>query len=84
MINQKWYIQFLNSFKQYKILVCFYEEQAWILMKQKSFEVDMSFKRVWTRNFNKIVFAMFNQLMKKDKWSFIDHVLIYDQFLINY
>ncbi len=84
MINQKWYIQFLNYFKQYKILVCFYKEQAWILMKQKSFEVDMSFKRVWTRNVNKIVFAMFNQLMKKDKWSFIDHVLIYDQFLINY
>ena len=53
-------------------------------MKQKLFEVDMSFKRVWTRNVNEIVFAMFNQLMKKDKWSFIDHVLIYDQFLINY
>ncbi len=84
MINQKQYIQFLNYFEQHKIVVCFYEEQAQILMKQKSFEVNMSFKRVWTYNVNEIVFAMFNQSMKKDKWSFIDHVLIYDQFLINY
>ncbi len=84
MINQKQYIQFLNYFEQHKFVVCFYEEQAQILMKQKSFKVNMSFKRVWTYNVNEIVFAMFNQSIKKDKWSFIDHVLIYDQFLINY
>ncbi len=53
-------------------------------MKQKLFKVDMSFKRVWTCNVNEIIFAMFDQSMKKDNWSFIDYILIHDQFLINY
>ncbi len=76
MIDQTCYIQFLNYFEKHKIIVCFYEEQAWILMKQKSFEVDMSFKRVQTRNVNEVVFAMFNQSMKKNNQSFINLWLI--------
>ncbi len=48
-------------------------------MKQKSFEVDMSFKRVWTRNVNEVVFAMFDQSMRKDNQSFINLWLVVNQ-----
>lgn len=48
-----------------------------ILIKQKSFEVDMSFKKVWTCNVNEVVFAMFNQSMRKDNQLFINLWLIF-------
>ena len=48
-------------------MICFFEQQAKILLQQKSFEADMSFKRVRDPNIYEIVMAMFDYKMGKGK-----------------
>jgi hypothetical protein len=40
------------------MIICFLQEQAKIFLAQRTFEVDMSFKRILERNMNEIVFAV--------------------------
>jgi hypothetical protein len=47
------------------VIICFFKRQVEILFKLKSFEVDMSFKRIRDDNTNEIVFAAF--LLKLNK-----------------
>jgi hypothetical protein len=41
------------------MILCFLDEQARVLLKQKSFEVDMSFKRIKTKGLNEVVLAAY-------------------------
>jgi len=40
------------------MIICFLQEQAKIFLAQRTFEVDMSFKRILERNMNEIVFTV--------------------------
>ena len=39
------------------MVICFLKKSAQRFMEQKSFEVDMTFRRIWDGKFNEIVFA---------------------------
>jgi hypothetical protein len=60
------------------MIICLFKEQAQLLVKQKTFEVDMSFKRVFEKDINEVIFAahLFDQ--GKSKWfpTCLKHVLI--------
>ena len=40
------------------MIICFLQEQARIFLAQRTFEVDMSFKRIVEKNINEIIFAV--------------------------
>ena len=46
-------------------IICFFKEQVKQLVMQKSFEVDMGFKRVQDPNINEIVFAAYMPEIRK-------------------
>jgi hypothetical protein len=41
------------------MIICFFKEQAKLLIDQISFEVDMSFKRIRQKDLNEIIFASY-------------------------
>ena len=47
--------------------VCFYTEAAKVLLKQESFEIDMTFKRIKSADINEVVFAAFLPEINKGK-----------------
>ncbi len=47
--------------------VCFYLEAAKVLLKQNTFEVDMTFKRIKAADINEVVFAAFLPELGKGK-----------------
>ena len=53
------YIQEIYLDQDHIMILCFLDEQARVLLKQKSFEVDMSFKRIKTKGLNEVVLAAY-------------------------
>lgn len=51
------------------MVICFFREQAKILLAQDSFEVDMSFKRLRMKNTNEITFAVWLENHSKGNYS---------------
>lgn len=47
------------------MVICFFKEQATIFAELESFEIDMSFKRVKSRDINEVVFATFHPKLNK-------------------
>jgi len=41
------------------MIICFLKAQAEIFLQQKTFEVDMSYKRIRQKDMNEIIFAGF-------------------------
>jgi hypothetical protein len=41
------------------MIICGFKEQIELLSKLQSFEVDMSFKRLYSKNMNEVLFATF-------------------------
>ena len=56
--------------------ICGYTESFQLLLRQESFEIDMTFKRVKDSNINEVVFAKFMPEQNKG-------ILIYCQYIIN-
>lgn len=54
------YIRHITSSPFGTIIICFFDEQAKILLKQKTFQIDMSFKRLAGR-WSEVLFAVFLQ-----------------------
>lgn len=52
------YIQHIYSDRNGIMIICFLQEQAKIFLAQRTFEVDMSFKRILEMNMNEIVFTV--------------------------
>ena len=53
------YIQSIYQDQNDIMIVCFYKQQAKILMELPSFEVDMSFKRMKTKGLNEVALAAY-------------------------
>ncbi|DAA78601.1 TPA_exp: Uncharacterized protein A8136_2386 [Trichophyton benhamiae CBS 112371] len=47
------------------MIICFLEKQAQLLLEFDSFEIDMSYKRIKSKQFNEVVFAKFLQAHNK-------------------
>ena len=53
------YIQQIYQEQQQIMIVCFFKQQAEILLDLNSFEVDMSFKRIKMKGLNEVVLAAY-------------------------
>jgi hypothetical protein len=77
--NAQPYIQNIFQDADDIMIICFYDEQAQILLGLTSFEIDMSFKRIKTKGLNEVVLASYMIEHGKGKSSNqedIDNVLI--------
>ena len=63
------------------MIICFLQEQAKIFLTQRTFEVDMSFKRILERNMNEIVFAVW--LEEHGKSIVIEYIYVINRLLTN-
>ena len=64
------------------MIICFLQEQAKIFLTQRTFEVDMSFKRILERNMNEIVFAVW--LEEHGKSIVIEYIYVINRLLTNF
>jgi len=48
------------------MIICFFIEQTYFLFFQRTFKMNMIFKRVKTKNMNEVVFATYVEKMRKD------------------
>jgi hypothetical protein len=53
------YIQQIYQDGEHVMIICFFRQQAEILLNLSSFEVDMSFKRIRTNGLNEVAFASY-------------------------
>ena len=63
------------------MIICFLQEQAKIFLAQRTFEVDMSFKRIIERNMNEIVFAVW--LEEHGKSIIMEYIYVINRLLTN-
>lgn len=61
------YIQNVYHDEDKIMIICFFNQQAHMLLSLKIFEIDMSFKRIAIKNLNEIVFAVYSSTSEKEK-----------------
>ena len=60
------YIQQIYNEDFNQMIICFFIEQTYFLFFQRTFKMNMIFKRVKTKNMNEVILATYVEKMRKD------------------
>ncbi len=60
------YIQQIYNEDSNQMIICFFIEQTYFLFSQRTFKMNIIFKRVKTKNMNKVILATYVEKMRKD------------------